>query len=524
MHRDLRDFRDYRPAAPSPGPLVPGLFALLSIAIHAATLTSYGWFRDEFYYVACSEHLAFGYVDHPPLVALMAWLSRHLLGESLAALRVLPVLTGAAVVFLAGWLAREFGGGRLAQAMACLGVLVAPVYLFNFHYFSMNSFEVLLWTLAAWVVVRIVKTGDPELWPLFGLIAGIGLQNKHSMLVFGFGIFAGLLLTPERRQLARPWIWAGGALAFLIFLPNLIWQASHGWPTLEFMKNAQLYKNVSLSPLELFTAQFLNQHPLAFLVALAGLGWLLIAWAGRPYRLFGWAALAVFAVLAAQDSKPYYLSPVFPLLLGAGGVALEGGFGRIPSRGLRTATAGAFVALLAGSGAALAPLALPVLPEDTYVRYANALGVGNAGAGERHEMGRLPQHFADMHGWQAMVDEVARVYRSLPPEDQAQARIFAQNYGEAGAISLLGRKYGLPPVLSGHNSYYLWGTGGWQGDLLIVLGGDEDDNRQVCKDLRRVGEVRCGDCMPYEDRNPVYICRGLDPPIDRLWPRLKNYI
>ncbi|HEX2644751.1 MAG TPA: glycosyltransferase family 39 protein, partial [Thermoanaerobaculia bacterium] len=272
--------RDPRPATPPPGPLVPGLFALLSILIHAATITSYGWFRDEFYYVACGEHLAFGYVDHPPLVALMAWLSRHLLGESLAALRVLPVLTGAAVVFLAGWLAREFGGGRLAQTVACLGVLVAPVYLFNFHYFSMNSFEVLLWTLAAWIVIRIVKTGDPKLWLLFGLIAGVGLQNKHSMLVFGFGIFAGLLLTPERRQLARPWIWAGGALAGLIFLPNLIWQMRNGWPTLEFMRNAQLYKNVSLSPFELFSAQFLNQHPLAFLVALAGAGWLLLARAG----------------------------------------------------------------------------------------------------------------------------------------------------------------------------------------------------------------------------------------------------
>jgi 4-amino-4-deoxy-L-arabinose transferase-like glycosyltransferase len=515
---------DPRPAVPPPGPLVPGLFALLSVLVHVATIGRYGWFRDEFYYVACGEHLAFGYVDHPPLVALLARLSRALLGESLPALRVLPILTGAAVVFLAGWLAREFGGGRLAQAVACLGVLIAPVFLFNFHFFSMNAFEVLLWTLAAWVVVRIVKTGDPRLWLLFGVVAGIGLQNKHSMLVFGFGIFAALLLTPERRQLARPWIWAGGGLAFLIFLPNLIWQARHGWPTVEFLRNAQLYKNISLGPVKFFTEQFLNQHPLAFLVALAGLGWLLFSRQGRPFRLFGWAVLVIFAVLAVQDSKPYYLSPIFPLLLGAGGVALESGIRRIPSGRLRATAAGVLLVLLAAGGAVLAPLALPVLSEDTFVRYAAALGVQGAGTSERHEMGRLPQHFADMHGWDALVGEVARVYHSLPPEDQARARIYAQNYGEAGALSLLGRKQGLPPVLSGHNSYFLWGTGGWKGDLLIVLGGDEEDNRKVCKDLRKVGEVRCGDCMPYEDRNPVYICRGLDPPIDRLWPRLKRYI
>lgn len=515
------------PEPPSSRPgdaLVPGLFAILSVLIHSLTIGAYGWFRDEFYYIACGERLAFGYVDHPPLAALLARLSREILGESLPALRVLPVLTGAAVVFLAGWLAREFGGGRFAQAVACLGVLMAPVFLFTFHIFSMNAFEVLLWTLAACVVVRIVQGGNPRLWLLFGLIAGIGLQNKHSMLVFGFGIFAALLLTPERRHLAKPWIWAGGVLAALIFLPNILWQARQGWPMVEFMRNAQAYKNVSLSPLEFFSEQILGMHPLAFPVWLAGLGWLLLSRRGRPFRLFGWAFLVVFAVLVTQDSKPYYLSPIFPILLAAGGVALESGIGRLPAGIPRTAAASLLLAILLLGGAALAPLTLPVLPVDSYVRYVRALGLEEAGASERHEMGALPQHFADMHGWDALVAEVARVVATLPPKERAEARIFAQNYGEAGALSLLGRQYGLPPVLSAHNSYFLWGTGGWDGDVLVVLGGDEDDNRQVCRDLRKVGEVRCGHCMPYEDRNPVYLCRGFKKPFAEIWPEIKKYI
>lgn len=516
------------PASPEPPPtrpgaLVPGLFAALSLLLHGAVIGAYGWFRDEFYYVSCGERLAFGYVDHPPLAPLLARLSRELFGESLPALRILPILAGAAVVFLAGWLAREFGGGRVAQAVACLGVLIAPVFLFTFHTFSMNGFEVLLWTLAVLVVARILQTGDDRLWLLFGLLGGIGLQNKHSMLVFGFGIFAALLLTPERRHLAKPWIWGGGALAALIFLPNLLWQARHGWPTMEFARNAQELKNVSLSPLELFTEQILRMHPLALPVWLAGLGWLLFSRPGRPFRLFGWAFLVIFAVLVTQESKPYYLSPIFPVLLAAGGVALEAGLFRIPAGLPRTAAASLLLAILVLGGAALMPLALPVLPVESLTRYLQTLGI-EVSAGERHEMGVLPQHFADMHGWGAMTAEVARVYEALPPEEKKEARLFAQNYGEAGALRELGKPYGLPPVISGHNNHFLWGTGGWDGGVLVILGGDEEDNRAACRDLKKAGEVRCGLCMPYEDRNPVYVCRGFTQPLDEMWPRIKKYI
>lgn len=486
-----------------------GAVALLYGALHLLTINSYGWFRDELYYIACGRHLAFGYVDHPPLVALIARLTQ-LLGGSLFVTRFPSILAGMAVIWLCGRIARELGGGAWAQGMAALCALVAPVYLFLFHIFSMNSFDVLFWTLGAWVIVRIVNGGDPRLWLLFGLICGLGLLNKHSVLFFGFGVFAGLLLTPERRHFRERWIWIGGALAVLLFLPHVIWQVTHGWPTAEFVRNATAFKNVALSPLAFFGEQVTQMHPLTFPIWLAGLVWLFRS----RYRVLGWMYVAAFLVLITQSSKPYYLAPAYPPLFAAGAAAIERWIRR-PA--LRTVLA---ILLLAG-GAILAPLTVPVLPVDGFLRYSSALGLGTS-AVERHEMGALPQHFADMHGWEEMVAEVARVYRSLPPEEQARAGIFGQNYGEAGAVDLLGEKYGLPKASSGHNSYFLWGPQG-SGDTLIIIGGDPEDHRQAFEDVRQAGTIRCGLCMPYENDQTVWIARGLKAPIDRIWPMTKHY-
>jgi 4-amino-4-deoxy-L-arabinose transferase-like glycosyltransferase len=502
---------------------VPLALALAALALQLATVNAYGWFRDELYYVACGEHLDWGYVDHPPLIALITRFAREVFGDSLWAVRLLPALAGAAVVLLAARLARELGGGALAQAVAALCAALAPIYLSIFHILSMNAFEILLWTLGALVLARIVHTGDGRLWLLFGLVAGIGLETKHSMLVFGFAAFVALALTPERRHFARPWIWLGGLLAFLLFLPNLIWQQLHGWPTLEFMDNAQRLKNVAFSPLAFFREQILMLNPLSVPVWLGGLGWLLFAKRGRPFRLFGWMYLVALAVLLTQRSKPYYLGPIYPLLFAAGGAAWESCLARLQAPRLRIAVATALVLLVAAGGLLALPMALPVLPEKSFIHYSRALGI-QPGTDEKHEMGDLPQFYADMHGWREMAAEVARVYRSLPPEEQKVAEVFGQNYGEAGAINVLGRDYGLPRAISGHNSFWLWGPEGYDGRVLIILGGDEDDNRRVCPDLRRAGTVRCRYCMPYEDGLPVWLCHNLTPPFPELWPELKKYI
>jgi hypothetical protein len=491
--------------------------AAVGFALHAILIEQYGWFRDEFYYVVCGERLAFGYVDHPPLVAVIARLARTVLGDSLAALRLPSIGAGALVVLGAGLLAREMGGNRFAQLIAALCALIAPVYLFLFHIFSMNSFDVLFWTAGALVLARILTTGRATLWLLFGAVAGLGLLNKHSMLFFGFGVAAGLLLTRQRLHLRSPWFWLGGSIAAAMFLPHLLWQARHGWPTIEFIRNATRDKNLGLSPAAFAAEQVLQMHPLTLPIWLGGLLWLLLSRDGRPFRVFGIMYLAIAAVLISQSSKAYYLAPVYPVLFAAGSTAIASRLDRLPPSRGRSAAAAAMVFVLATGGAALAPLTLPVLPVARLTTYLQTLGV-EVSSGERHRVGSLPQHFADMHGWDAILDEIERVYRSLPAGEREVARVFGQNYGEAGAVDVLGRQRGLPRALSGHNNYFLWGPG--DAGTLIVIGGAEDDNRRHCAGLERAGLIRCGLCMPYEDEQPVYICRGFDP---ADWPAVKNY-
>ncbi len=495
-------------------------FAAAKLLLHLLTARGYGYFRDELYYIACTDHLDWGYVDQPPLSILLLWISRHLFGDSLFALRLLPALAGAATVYLTGWTCRRMGGGRLAQALAMLSVIVAPAYLFIDHIFSMNAFDVLFWTAAAAVLVRVFDDGDRRLWILLGAVLGAGLLNKISVLWLGFGLLIGLRASrAQRGWYMTPWPWISGALSLAIFSPHVAWQVAHGWPTLRFMENAARLKMASTTPWRFLADAVLLMHPLTLPVWTAGLALLLFGTTTRKFRPLGTIFLVVVALLLAFRSKPYYLAPACTVLLAAGGVAIERFLAR---RRWTRAAVPALVALAAG-GIILAPMGLPLLPVGTFVRYASFLGI-QPGSGERHEIGTMPQHFADMFGWEEMVAAVARAYDTLSPDEKPRAGIFAQNYGEAGAIDFFGKGLGLPEASSGHNAYWHWGPPERSVDTWIILGGDEADNREVCGDLLEVARTDCDLCMPYEDDLPVYVCRRLRTPVADLWPTVKKYI
>jgi len=501
-----------------------GSIAAGSFLLHLSVLSAYGWFRDELYYAASGEHLAFGYVGFPPLAVLIARCVRALLGDSLAALRLPSVLAGSAVVFLAGWLARELGGGRTAQLLAALCCVVSPVYLYAFHVYSMNSFDVLFWTLGALVAVRILGSeegqGNGRLWLLFGVIFGLGLENKHSLLLFGFGLAAGLLLTPQRKVFRERWIWLGGLIACVLLLPNLLWEHWHGWPTWEFLRISPEVWSAPLSLLQFFIQQTFEMHPLTLPVWLAGLAWLLVSRPGRAFRPLGWMYVVLFVALLLMHLHIYFLASAYPVLFAAGGVAAEAWMRSARGlRRLRPAVLASFGMLLVLGGALTAPLALPLLSVDSYLRYARA-GHLRTTSGVRRPEGTLPQHFADMHGWQDIVAEVARVYRALPAAEQRVAGVLTQSWGDAAAIDVFGPALGLPKAVSGHDSYFLWGPRG-DGEVLIVLGGDETALRRDCLRLDRAGTIHCGLCMPYENEQPVWICRGID--LNAVWPRLKRF-
>lgn len=485
------------------------------LLLQLATLPGYGFFRDEFYYAACSERLAFGYVDHPPLSVLVLRVVRALLGDSIWALRLVPALAGAATVLVVGLIARRLGGGPAAQAVAMVAAIAAPAYLAANHYYSMNSLDLLLWAVAAYLLSGLLQNSTPRRWLLLGLVLGLGLQNKVSVLWLGFGIAVGLLLTPRRRELLTRWPWAAGLVALLIFLPHLLWQHANGWPTLEFIRNATQQKMVAVALGSFLRSQVWVMNPGAAPFWLAGLFWLLVSERGRPFRLLGWVYVAVAALLALSgSSRPGYLAPAYTWLFAAGGVVLE----QLGRRWLVVAA----TAVIVASGLVRAPFALPLLPVETYVAYARTLGVAPSTA-EKKQLAALPQWYADMHGWDSIVGTVARVYLELPPEDRQGAIVFTQNYGVAGAVEFLGRRLGLPPAYSGHNNYWFWGLPDPGTRVVIVVGGDEEDHRQVFREVERKAATDCGYCMPYENHNPVFVCRGLKVSLQQIWPHLKHY-
>ncbi len=496
---------------------IPVAFAVAKVLLHLAFLGRYGIFRDEFYYLACARHLDWGYVDHPPLSIAFLAVWTGLFGDSLTALRVPALLAGALIILITGLLVRELGGQRFAQALACLAVFIAPLFLAISNFYSMNVFDQLCWVTLAWILARFLRTGEGRYWILFGIVAGVGLQNKISVVFFGFGVVVALLLTKHRKVFLKKEIWIGGVLAGLIFLPHILWQVHHGAPTLEFMHNATTLKNTPMTPLQLFLGVILEMHPLNAAVWIAGLGYALFHPQGKHYRVLGLSFLAVFFTFGFTNGKVYYLAPIMPMLLALGAVAWERGTRKSPR--WRTA----LVVPMTLLGAVFLPISLPMLSPTGFMDYQARLGMAPAQM-ERGEASALPQYFADRFGWEALAAFVAEQYGPLAPENDSPLTIIVGNYGEAGALEYYSDQFPLPRVVSGHNNYYLWGPGNFTGDSFLAYGIDREQLEATCESVEELGRFEHPYVMPYENNVPLYHCSGLKKPIAEIWPLAKRYI
>jgi hypothetical protein len=495
-----------------------GLAALPILIALVATNSSYGYFSDEFYYLACSEHLAWGYVDHPPLSIALLALIRTIFGDANWALHLLPALAVAGSVVLTGLMARRLGAGTFGQVLAGLAVVVTPTYLIFASHISMNAFDLLFWTLGAYVILGILKNDAPKGWLLFGLIAGLGLLNKLSMGFFGLGLCVALLLTSNRKYIMsrvdgkfRPGLhlWNGGVLACLIFLPHLIWQIQNEWPTIEFMRNS--IAAFGASPLKFLAAQLMN--PFTLPIWLMGLYFYLFSRRGNTYRMMGIIYVSVFLLLILKGTRAYYLHVAYPMLFAGGALLIESFLKRGKWRGRILKPV--IVTILAVSTALMSPEFLPVMTPKQLLAYQESRG----------DPAEVPQILADRLCWEEFVAEVARVYETLPEEDRQKSVIFTPSYHSAGAIDFLGKKHGLPPARSGHNNYWFWGPGDKSYDVVLVVGVPKASLERMFGEVVEAGRTACEytDRMSRNDA-PVYVCREPKFPIAEVWVRTKEFI
>ena len=387
----------------SDGTLIVVAIALALLVFHCVFNNRYGYFRDEFNYLVCSERLAWGYVDQPPLLPFLLRITTEILGDSLRSIRFLPALAISAALVLTSLIAREFGGGRFALLLSAVAFVIAPIFLSDGSLVTTNSLEPLLWMGCVYSAILAVKR-DARYWLVFGIAAGLGLEEKYSIAIFGFAIVVGLLLTKQRRFLFNKWFWLGGVLALLIFLPNAIWNVRNHWPFFELMHNIRAAgRDVQLSLLELFAQQVLLMHPLTAPIWITGLLALFFSARLRDFRFLGWCYVACFVSFVLLKGKNYYLAPIYPMLLAAGAVTIESAIERRRLRWLRPV----MIVLLLAGGAWLAPIVVPVFSVDRFISYMNTLPFKLPRSEHSHERAQLPQHYADQFGWEEMTAKTA---------------------------------------------------------------------------------------------------------------------
>lgn len=495
------------------------------VAQHAG----YGIFRDELYYLVCGRHLAFGYVDLPPMAALQARVSEMLFGfRTMALLRLISALAGAAKVFLTGALVWAMGGNRRAAALAMLGVTVAGVYLGIDGFLSMNSFEPVFWMTCALALLRIVQehgvAGKDRVvrnwWIVLGVSAGLGLENKDNEVFFLVAVLIALLLTPQRRILASRWFGAAVAIIVALALPNLLWQVHYHFPTLEWLvRVSKSSKDVKLPPLQFLAGQVMMLNPFTAPLWISGAIWLLTAKPARRWLFLGVLYPVFLLLMMALHAKDYYLAPIYVIYFAAGAICWFG-FGR--QRIWRNALTGAYAALLVFAFIRSVPFSIPVLSPPEFIRYERKIGFTPKDT-ENHAATALPQFYADRFGWREMVEKTAKIYDSLTPQERAVAGIYADNYGEASAINILGRKDGLPTAISTHQNYWIWGPGSYTGQVMIVISGASPAKlEKYFGSCQAEAQLDHPLSMPWE-KKPIYLCRSTNARYAADWKDLKNY-
>ena len=476
--------------------VVAGLMVALLLAVSGA----YGFHGDEMYFVVAGQHPGFGYVDQPPLTPLLSAASVALLGVSPTAVRVLPALEMALIVVLVALMARDLGGSRRAQAMAAVTAALSG-YLGAGHLDTTTDPDLLAWAIVLWLLVRLLAGGDRRLWLGVGVTTGIGLENKDTLLFLGAGLAVGIAVTRRWDVVRSPWAWGAIGIALLLWAPNLLWQAANGWPQLTMASRISGYAADNRA--QVVPLLWLFTGPLLFPVSAAGLAWLLFARDAAPWRAIGIAGIVALILVFASGGKAYYAIGTASVCMAAGGIVLD----RWLARGHPRLKAAGFAAAAVLSSSLIVLLTLPILPVATYATTSLPATV---------------QDTANQVGWPQFVATVEGVVASLPADERARAVILTNDYSEASPLILLGT--GLPPVYSGHNSYWSWGPPPDDRTVVIHVGDwrptDYGSYFTGCRDVATIDNGL--GIENAEQGTAVSVCTGLSEPWSVMWPALRT--
>ena len=493
---EASNHRNYWPAVPWPVLLVAALMFLALMALSGA----YGFHGDEMYFIVAGRHPAFGYVDQPPLTPLLSAASVALFGVSPTAARLLPALEMAFVVILISLIARDLGGSRRAQVLAAITAAISG-YLGAGHLDTTTDPDLLAWAIVLWLVVKLLAGGDRRLWLAVGIVAGIALENKDTILFLGAGLAVGLVLARRWDVVRSPWAWGAVGIALLLWAPNLIWQAANGWPQLTMARAISQYADDNRG--QIVPLLWIFSGPFLFPVSAAGLIWVLRTKAAAPWRAVGIAALVALALVVISGGKAYYVIGSAPLFMAAGAIVLDRWLARDHFR----VKAASFVTAAVLSGALVAYLTLPILPLATYAASSLPATVPDT---------------ANEVGWPQFVTTVENVVNALPADQRAHAVILTNDYSEASPLELLGT--GLPPIYSGHNSFWSWGPPPADRTVVVHVGDWRPaDPNQFFVGCHVVAYIDNGLAIENSEQGmAVSVCTGLRAPWTTIWPSLRT--
>ncbi len=494
--------------------------ACVKFALQVYIAPGYGYFGDELYTIALSRHLAFGYVDLPPLVPALMAVSRAILGESLLAFHVVPALAGAVKLIFICLITREFGGRWFAVLISAITVISIPVWLSLDSIFCYDSIDQLVLAIFLYLTVRFLKSGEKKYWLWLGLTAGVACMTKMTLLFLGPGFLAALLLSQYRRHLLTPWPYLGAAICLLVVSPYIIWQIANHWPTLEYWVNYGTLRMYQVSFSQFLINIWIYMNPFLLPLWFIGLVRLFRRFKGHDFSFFGVLFLATLILLYFLHSTPRLIIELFIPLIAASSIALEtlltGNLSRYVIRPL-------VIAGIMAAGLAMMPSSLPILPAD---RLPEITRSSKYWFGQMREMvggnSNSPQLLVGRQGWDVLVQEVAGVYNSLSEADRRIAGIYADSYMFAGAIDLYGPQYGLPHAVSESLTYYLWGPG-YSWDVMLIVTRRSNNLAVFFNECELKATVK-GDYDPAFFGNPnIYLCRKPGVPAEKIWGSLKNY-